>query len=80
MSDQDVPYAGMIVADVSGVCLKCGKEEKLGRAPVTSVKWLRCKAALVKRGWRQVGAWGMACPECAPCNARKGIEERKRVA
>lgn len=72
MTNREVPYAGLIVADVSGLCLSCGKEEKLGRGPVTRLSWKACKAILVKRGWRQVGAWGMACPDCKGAFGKKG--------
>lgn len=64
-------YPGKIACDIYGICLDCHRKEWIGYG-THGFKWRDAKVRLVARGWRQIGAWGFACPEC------KGQYDRKR--
>lgn len=75
------PYRGRLVADVIVICVGCGREEKLGRAPVNAVSFTQCRDVLKAKGWHhQVSQF--RCPECQQkrTDAKKAARKVNRKA
>lgn len=70
------PYRGRLVADVVVICRSCGREEPLGRAPVTWVSFTQCRDRLKAKGWHHQSSQ-FRCPECQQKRAASKKTARK---